>query len=88
MESGTFSVSNMGMYGITAFTPIINQPQVAILGVCAIEQELRMKDGQVTAHSVMGLSLTFDHRVLDGAGAALFLKSLKELLENPLVMLF
>jgi pyruvate dehydrogenase E2 component (dihydrolipoamide acetyltransferase) len=88
MEAGTFSVSNMGMYGITAFTPIINQPQVAILGVCAIKQELRMKDAQVTAHSVMGLSLTFDHRVLDGAGAALFLKSLKELLENPLVILF
>jgi pyruvate dehydrogenase E2 component (dihydrolipoamide acetyltransferase) len=95
MESGTFSVSNMGMYGITAFTPIINQPQVAILGVCAIEQELRMKGaesagcrGEVTAHSVMGLSLTFDHRVLDGAGAALYLKSLKELLENPLVILF
>jgi pyruvate dehydrogenase E2 component (dihydrolipoamide acetyltransferase) len=83
------------MYGITAFTPIINQPQVAILGVCAIEQELRMKGaesaghrGEVTAHSVMGLSLTFDHRVLDGAGAALFLKSLKDLLENPLVILF
>ena len=88
MEAGTFSVSNMGMLGITAFTPIINQPQVAILGVCAIEQELRLIDGQVAARSVIGLSLTFDHRVLDGAEAALFLKSMKELLENPLVILF
>jgi pyruvate dehydrogenase E2 component (dihydrolipoamide acetyltransferase) len=88
MEAGTFSVSNMGMLGITAFTPIINQPQVAILGVCSIEQELRLDNGQVAAHSMIGLSLTFDHRVLDGAEAALFLKSMKELLENPLVILF
>lgn len=88
LESGTFSVSNMGMYGITAFTPIINQPQVAILGVCAIEQELRMIDGQVTARSLMGLNLTFDHRVIDGAEAAIFLKCLKEQIENPLAMLF
>jgi pyruvate dehydrogenase E2 component (dihydrolipoamide acetyltransferase) len=87
MEPGTFSVSNMGMYGVTAFTPIINQPQVAILGACAIEQELKLVGGQVVARSFMGLSLTFDHRVLDGAEAALYLKSLRELMESPLTML-
>jgi pyruvate dehydrogenase E2 component (dihydrolipoamide acetyltransferase) len=88
LEAGTFTVSNLGMYGISSFTPIINQPQVAILGVCAIEQELHMIDTQVKARSVMGLSLTFDHRALDGVEAALFLKSLRELLENPLMILY
>jgi pyruvate dehydrogenase E2 component (dihydrolipoamide acetyltransferase) len=87
MVPGTFSVSNMGMYGVTAFTPIINQPQVAILGACAIDQELKLVGGVVTARSFMGLSLTFDHRVLDGAEAALYLKSLRELMESPLTML-
>jgi pyruvate dehydrogenase E2 component (dihydrolipoamide acetyltransferase) len=87
MEGGTFTVSNMGMYGITAFTPIINQPQAAILGVCAIEEELHLAAGSVVARRVMGLSLTFDHRVLDGAEAALFLKEVKDSLENPLMIL-
>jgi pyruvate dehydrogenase E2 component (dihydrolipoamide acetyltransferase) len=87
MEGGSFTVSNMGMYGITAFTPIINQPQAAILGVCAIEEELHLVAGSVAARRVIGLSLTFDHRVLDGAGAALFLKEVKDSLENPLMIL-
>jgi len=77
----------VGMYGITAFTPIINQPQVAILGVCAIEEELHLAGGSVTARKVMGLSLTFDHRVLDGAESALFLKEIRDGLENPLMIL-
>ena len=87
MEGGSFTVSNMGMYGITAFTPIINQPQAAILGVCTIEEELHLVAGSVAARRVMGLSLTFDHRVLDGAAAALFLKEVKDSLENPLMIL-
>ncbi len=87
IEGGSFTISNMGMYGITAFTPIINLPQAAILGVCAIEESLSLVGGSVTARKIMGLSLTFDHRVLDGAEAALFLKGIKDALENPLIVL-
>ena len=87
LEGGTFTVSNVGMYGITSFTPIINQPQAGILGVCAVEDKLAMKDGEVVNRKVMGLSLTFDHRVVDGAEAAMALKTLKDLLEAPLTIL-
>jgi pyruvate dehydrogenase E2 component (dihydrolipoamide acetyltransferase) len=87
LEGGSFTISNMGMYGITAFTPIINLPQAAILGVCAVEESLVLVGGSVTARKLMGLSLTFDHRVLDGAEAALFLKGIKDALENPLMVL-
>jgi pyruvate dehydrogenase E2 component (dihydrolipoamide acetyltransferase) len=86
-EGGTFTVSNVGMYGVTAFTPIINQPQAAILGVCAIEEELYLAGGAVAARKRLGLSLTFDHRILDGAEAAQFLKGLIDVLENPLMIL-
>jgi len=86
-EGGTFTVSNVGMYGVTAFTPIINQPQAAILGVCAIEEELHLAGGAVAARKRLGLSLTFDHRILDGAEAAQFLKGLIDVLENPLMIL-
>lgn len=80
---GTFTVSNLGMYGITSFTPIINQPESMILGVCAIEPVLVMDDeGKLEKHSFMGLSLTFDHRCLDGAQAATFLKRIVYYLEN------
>jgi len=84
---GTFTVSNLGMYGITSFTPIINQPESAILGVCAIEEELKMIGEKIVKRSVMGLSLTFDHRVVDGAQGAIFLNRIKFLLENPLEIL-
>ncbi len=87
LEGGSFTVSNLGMYGITGFTPIINQPQAAILGVCAVEDSLALIGGTLTARKLMGLSLTFDHRVLDGAEAALFLKGIKDSLENPLMVL-
>jgi pyruvate dehydrogenase E2 component (dihydrolipoamide acetyltransferase) len=83
-SGGTFTVSNMGMYGIVSFTPIINQPEIAILGVCAIENELKMVEGKIENRSVMGLSLTFDHRVVDGSQSAIFLSKIKSLLENPL----
>lgn len=83
-SGGTFTVSNLGMYGITSFTPIINQPESMILGVCAIEPTLVMDDeGKLEKHSFMGLSLTFDHRCLDGAQAATFLKRIVYYLENP-----
>jgi len=87
LEGGSFTISNMGMYGINAFTPIINLPQAAILGVCAVEESLVLVGGSVTARKLMGLSLTFDHRVLDGAEAALFLKGIKDALENPVMVL-
>ena len=80
---GTFTVSNLGMYEIVSFTPIINPPECGILGVCAIEDELMMMDDSIENRSVMRLSLTFDHRVVDGAQGAIFLSRLKALLENP-----
>ncbi len=79
----TFSVSNVGMYGITSFTPIINLPNAAILGVCGIKDELVLKNGQVAVAKKMGLSLTFDHRLVDGVPPAQFLVTLRKLLENP-----
>lgn len=82
-SGGTFTVSNLGMYGITFFTPIINLPESMILGVCAVEKIFRMlPDGALGNRDVMGLSLTFDHRVHDGASAAVFLKKIVELLES------
>jgi pyruvate dehydrogenase E2 component (dihydrolipoamide acetyltransferase) len=87
MEGGTFTVSNVGMYGITAFTPIINPPEAGILGVCAIEDELRLEGGAVVNRKKMGLSLAFDHRIVDGADSAIFLKNIKGLLESPLLLL-
>ncbi len=87
MEGGTFTVSNIGMYGISSFTPIINQPQAAILGVCAIKDRYYINDGQGGTAKEMGLSLTFDHRIVDGAEASVFFKRIRELLEQPLAML-
>jgi len=79
----TFSVSNLGMYGIDAFTPIINPPESAILGVGRITEKLvRVPRGAEWRH-VMSLSLTFDHRVVDGAPAAAFLQTIGKHLENP-----
>ena len=79
MAGGTFTVTNLGSLGIESFTPVINPPQVAILGVCAMTNRLR-DDG--TVYPAMGLSLTFDHRAIDGAPAARFLKDLCTALEN------
>ena len=79
---GTFTVSNLGMYGITSFNPIINQPESMILGVCAVEQVLRMSPRGIEARDMMGLSLTFDHRLHDGAQAAAFLQSISKKLEK------
>lgn len=84
MEESTFSISNLGMYGITHFNPIINQPNSAILGVSAITEKLVMENGQVVSKPMMFISLTIDHRVIDGAPGAKFLKYIKELLENPM----
>ncbi|MDI6600610.1 MAG: dihydrolipoamide acetyltransferase family protein [Thermoanaerobacteraceae bacterium] len=87
VTGGTFTVTNLGMYGIESFTPIINPPESAILGVNKIEDRLFLEDGNVVSRSMIKLSLSFDHRLIDGAYAARFLNRLKGLLENPMLML-
>jgi pyruvate dehydrogenase E2 component (dihydrolipoamide acetyltransferase) len=83
MEGGTFTVSNVGRHGITAFTPIVNLPQVAILGVCAVEEDLHLRGGLPAVRRRMGLSLTFDHRAMDGVAPSVFLERLCALLADP-----
>lgn len=82
-EGNTFTISNVGMYGITTFTPIINMPSSAILGVGSTVDRVVPINGEIVIRPIMNLSLTVDHRVVDGTPAAAFLKELKELLENP-----
>lgn len=87
MEGSTFSVSNLGMFGIETFTSIINQPNSAILSVGAIVEKPVVKNGQIVVGSTMKLSLACDHRVVDGATGAQFLQTLKTHLEQPLTLL-
>jgi len=82
LQGGTFTISNLGLYGIESFTPVINPPQVALLGVCAITERIRTVDGQITAYPAMGLSLTYDHRAVDGAPASRFLIDFVTALEH------
>ena len=83
LEGGTFSVTALGMYGVDGFTPVINAPNAAILGVGRLRDEVRLVDGQTTSSTVLTLSLTWDHRVLDGAPAAAFTARVAELLADP-----
>ena len=85
IEGGTFTVTNLGMYNIDAFTPIINLPEAAILGVGRIVEKPAVWDGQVVPRSMMALSLTFDHRVVDGGPAARFLDTIREFVEAPYI---
>lgn len=80
---GTFGTSNLGMYGIESFTAIINPPQACNLAIAQISTELRKQQGEVVEVSVMNLTLSCDHRVVDGAVGSAFLKTLKDLLEHP-----
>lgn len=84
---GSFTVSNMGMFGISEFVAIINPPQAAILAVGGIEDRAVVKEGQVVPGKTMRVTLSADHRVLDGADAAKFLKTLQKYLENPSLLL-
>ena len=84
MTGGTFTVSNIGKFGVTSFTPIINPPEAAILGVCAVTERLVRDGSDIVQRKYMGLSLTFDHRVVDGAEAAEFFAGLVGRLEKPL----
>jgi pyruvate dehydrogenase E2 component (dihydrolipoamide acetyltransferase) len=86
-QGGTFSVSNLGMFGIKAFASIINEPQGAIMSVGAGEQRPVVKDGQLAVATVMTVTLTCDHRVVDGAIGAKFLAAFKPLIEEPLTLI-
>ncbi|MHA6727559.1 pyruvate dehydrogenase complex dihydrolipoamide acetyltransferase [Chryseobacterium sp. A301] len=87
MEGSTFSISNLGMFGIDTFTSIINQPNSAILSVGAIVEKPIVKDGQIVVGNMMKLSLACDHRVVDGATGAEFLQTLRQYLEQPMSIL-
>ncbi|MBT2722827.1 dihydrolipoamide acetyltransferase family protein [Bacillus sp. ISL-46] len=87
LKGSTFTISNLGMYAIDTFTPIINQPESAILGVGRIQDKPVAVNGAVTIRPMMALSLSFDHRAMDGAPAAAFLTELKQVLENPFELL-
>ena len=86
VTGGTFSLTNLGTFGVTQFNPIINPPQTAILGVCAIVDTVVPVGGVPQVRPMMNLCLSFDHRVVDGAPAAAFLAQLKETLEQPYLM--
>lgn len=87
LTGGSFTVTNLGSFGIESFTPVINAPQTGILGVDNVTQRAKEVDGEIKFYPAMGLSLTFDHRAVDGAPAAKFLQDLKTNLENFSVLL-
>jgi len=87
LTGGSFTITNLGMYDIDAFTPIINLPECAILGVGRLREKPAVLGGQICVRQMMALSLTFDHRLVDGAPAARFLQRIKELVEEPYLLL-
>jgi len=88
VSGGTFTVSNLGMYGVTDFTAVINPPQAAILAVGALAQRAVVRDGELVARHTMNVTLACDHRILYGADAAQFLARIRALLERPLALAF
>jgi pyruvate dehydrogenase E2 component (dihydrolipoamide acetyltransferase) len=86
LEGGTFTISNLGMYGVERFVAVLNPPQAGILAVGAIEERAVVEDGQVVARPLMEMTLSCDHRSVDGATASEFLRSVKEFLEDPGLM--
>lgn len=87
MQGGSFTITNFGSAGIEMGTPVINYPEVAILGLGMMQKKLVIVDGKIVEHKFFPLSLSIDHRVIDGAPAGYFLSRLKELLENPTLIL-
>ena len=87
LSGGTFTLTNLGMFGIDSFTPVINLPECAILGVGRIRTQPAFADDQVVARQMMWLSLSFDHRLVDGAPAARFLQRVAQLIEHPHLLL-
>jgi pyruvate dehydrogenase E2 component (dihydrolipoamide acetyltransferase) len=88
LSGGTFTVSNLGMYGVTDFTAVINPPQAAILAVGALAPRAVVRDGELVARATMGVTLACDHRILYGADAAQFLARIRALLEQPLALVY
>lgn len=87
LSGGTFTITNLGMYDVDAFTPIINLPETAILGVGRIQAKPAVYQGLVAVRQMVTLSLAFDHRLVDGAPAARFLQRIKQMIENPYLLL-
>ena len=87
LTGGTFTITNLGMYEVDAFTPIINLPEAAILGVGQITQKMVIKSGEAVIRDMVNLSLVFDHRLVDGAPAARFLQYIKHLVEDPYLLM-
>lgn len=87
MTGGTFTITNLGMYGMESFSPIINQPEVAILGVNAIVDTPVVANGEIVIRPLMNISLTADHRAVDGAVAAQFMQKIKAYVEKPALLL-
>ncbi len=87
MSDATFTISNLGMFGVDHFEAIINPPQVAILAVGAAIEKPVVREGKIVVGSEMTCTLSADHRVVDGAMAAQYLQTLKQMLENPAVLL-
>jgi pyruvate dehydrogenase E2 component (dihydrolipoamide acetyltransferase) len=87
LTGGTFTITNLGMMDIDGFTPIVNLPEIAILGVGRIQAKPAVVDGQIAIRQMMVLSLSFDHRIVDGAPAARFLKRVKTLIEDPYLLI-
>ena len=85
-QGGSFTISNLGMFGVTNFQAIINPPQAALLAVAGIQDAPIVKNGQVVAGKIMNVTLSADHRVIDGVAAAQFLNTLKKYLENPAML--
>jgi pyruvate dehydrogenase E2 component (dihydrolipoamide acetyltransferase) len=88
LSSGTFTVSNLGMYGVTHFTAVVNPPQAAILAVGALTERPAVRDGELVTRQVMTVTLACDHRILYGADAAEFLATIRARLEAPLGLAF
>ena len=86
LSGGTFTITNLGMYDIDAFTPLINLPEAAILGAGRIQPKPVVRDDEIVVRQMWTLSLVFDHRLVDGAPAARFLQRVKQLVENPYLM--
>ena len=87
MAGGTFTISNGGVFGSLYGTPIINMPQTAVLGLHGVKERPVTVNGQIVSRPMMYLALTYDHRLLDGREAVTFLKTVKELIEDPKKML-
>jgi pyruvate dehydrogenase E2 component (dihydrolipoamide acetyltransferase) len=86
-KGGSFTISNLGMYGVSEFQAILNPPQAAILAVSGIQEVPVVRGGAIVVGKTLNLTLSVDHRVIDGVAAAVFLQALKKFLENPAILL-